>query len=128
METAGGVRLALERGLLDWDAPFALVNGDILTDYDFGRLRGGLGEDRGDMGDKGVAVSVGIGSEPAGAFGGGFFARRRGAIGAVGGGELVDLFGCWGVFAADVFGFARGGICGVGAAVVFGGGGGAGGL
>ena len=43
LETAGGVRLALERGLLDWDAPFALVNGDILTDYDFGRLRGGVG-------------------------------------------------------------------------------------
>ena len=43
LETAGGVRLALERGLLDWDSPFALVNGDILTDYDFGRLRGGLG-------------------------------------------------------------------------------------
>ena len=31
LETAGGVRLALERGLLDWNAPFALVNGDILT-------------------------------------------------------------------------------------------------
>ena len=43
LETAGGVRLALERGLLDWDEPFALVNGDILTDYDFGRLRGELG-------------------------------------------------------------------------------------
>ena len=54
LETAGGVRLALERGLLDWDEPFALVNGDILTDYDFGRLRGGLGEDRGDVGDRRV--------------------------------------------------------------------------
>lgn len=39
LETAGGIRLALERGLLDWGAPFALVNGDVLTDYDFARLR-----------------------------------------------------------------------------------------
>ena len=38
LETAGGIRLALERGLLDWDEPFALVNGDVLTDYDFSRL------------------------------------------------------------------------------------------
>ena len=50
LETAGGVRLALERGLLDWDSPFALVNGDILTDYDFGRLRGGLGGGVGEVG------------------------------------------------------------------------------
>ena len=38
LETAGGVRLALERGLLAWDEPFVLVNGDVLTDYDFSRL------------------------------------------------------------------------------------------
>lgn len=38
LETAGGIRLALERGLLNWDQPFALVNGDVLTDYDFARL------------------------------------------------------------------------------------------
>ena len=55
LETAGGVRLALERGLLDWDSPFALVNGDILTDYDFGRLRGGLGG--------GVGEVEGVGGE-----------------------------------------------------------------
>ena len=39
LETAGGIRLALARGLLDADAPFALANGDVLTDYDFARLR-----------------------------------------------------------------------------------------
>ena len=39
LETAGGIRLALRRGLLDRDAPFAVVNGDVLTDYDFSRLR-----------------------------------------------------------------------------------------
>ena len=40
LETAGGARLALSRGLLGVDgAPFVLVNGDIMTDYDFSRLR-----------------------------------------------------------------------------------------
>lgn len=37
LETAGGIRQALP--LLD-DGPFAVINGDIWTDYDFGRLRG----------------------------------------------------------------------------------------
>ena len=39
LETAGGIRLALSRGLLDASSPFVLVNGDIVTDYDFARLR-----------------------------------------------------------------------------------------
>ena len=61
LETAGGVRLALERGLLDWDEPFALVNGDILTDYDFGRLRGGLGGGVGEVGKVGESGVEGVG-------------------------------------------------------------------
>lgn len=35
---AGGIRLALSRGLLDADTPFLLVNGDIVCDYDIGKL------------------------------------------------------------------------------------------
>ena len=42
LETAGGIRLALDRGLLDSGAPFAVLNGDILTDYDRARLRAPL--------------------------------------------------------------------------------------
>ena len=36
---AGGIVLALSRGLLDSRSPFALVNGDIFCDYNFGRLQ-----------------------------------------------------------------------------------------
>ena len=39
LETAGGIRLALDRGLLDSGESFAAVNGDVLTDYDYARLR-----------------------------------------------------------------------------------------
>ncbi|MGI9338388.1 MAG: sugar phosphate nucleotidyltransferase [Gammaproteobacteria bacterium] len=35
---AGGIRLALARGLLPAGKPFLLVNGDIVCDYDFARL------------------------------------------------------------------------------------------
>ncbi|OOR91103.1 nucleotidyl transferase [Moraxella caviae] len=37
LETAGGIRHALAQGLLA-DAPFILVNGDVWSEYDFGRL------------------------------------------------------------------------------------------
>lgn len=43
-ETAGGIRLARQRGLLD-DAPFLLVNGDVYSDFDFARARADLGND-----------------------------------------------------------------------------------
>ena len=36
---AGGIRLALARGLLNDNAPFVAVNADIFCDYDFSRLR-----------------------------------------------------------------------------------------
>ena len=81
LETAGGVRLALERGLLDWDSPFALVNGDILTDYDFGRLRGGLGG--GEV--EGVACRLVLVPNPP--------EHLRGDFSLDGGGRLVRLAG-----------------------------------
>lgn len=37
IETAGGIAFALEQGLLTHE-PFVLVNGDVWTDLDFGRL------------------------------------------------------------------------------------------
>lgn len=39
LETAGGIRYALARGLLD-DAPFVLVNGDVWTEFEFADLTG----------------------------------------------------------------------------------------
>jgi MurNAc alpha-1-phosphate uridylyltransferase len=53
LETAGGIALALERGLLPHDEPFLLVNGDIWTDLDFssfvGRARRALDDPRIDV-------------------------------------------------------------------------------
>lgn len=37
LETAGGIKYALARGLLD-DAPFILINGDVWTDFEIGLL------------------------------------------------------------------------------------------
>ncbi len=37
LETAGGIKQALDKGLLA-DAPFILVNGDVWTQFDFSRL------------------------------------------------------------------------------------------
>lgn len=37
LETAGGIKYALDQGLLH-DAPFILVNGDVWTEFDFGAL------------------------------------------------------------------------------------------
>ncbi|MDM5148092.1 nucleotidyltransferase family protein [Candidatus Persebacteraceae bacterium Df01] len=38
LETAGGIKLALARGLLAADDPFLCVNTDIICDYDFAHL------------------------------------------------------------------------------------------
>lgn len=49
IETAGGIKWALEQGLLK-NEPLLLINGDVWTDFDFGRLVGvALGDDFGHL-------------------------------------------------------------------------------
>ena len=100
LETAGGVRLALERGLLDWNEPFALVNGDILTDYDFGRLRGGLGE--------GVACRLILVPNPPEHLGGDFSLDGGGRLVRLTGGNSLTYSGV-GVFSPQMFSDLRAG-------------------
>ena len=117
LETAGGVRLALERGLLDWDSPFALVNGDILTDYDFGRLRGGLGGGVGEVegvGGEGAVEGVGgacrlvLVPNPPEHLGGDFSLDGRGRLVRLAGGNSLTYSGV-GVFSPQMFSDLRAG-------------------
>ena len=120
LETAGGVRLALERGLLDWDAPFALVNGDILTDYDFGRLRvglgGGIGEVEGVGGEGEVEGVGGVGGacrlvlvpNPPEHLGGDFSLDGGGRLVRLAGGNSLTYSGV-GVFSPQMFSDLRAG-------------------
>ena len=101
LETAGGVRLALERGLLDWNAPFALVNGDILTDYDFRRLRVGLG-------GGGEACRLVLVPNPPEHLGGDFSLDGGGRLVRLAGGNSLTYSGV-GVFSPQMFSDLRAG-------------------
>ena len=101
LETAGGVRLALERGLLDWDSPFALVNGDILTDYNFGRLRVGLG-------GGGEACRLVLVPNPPEHLGGDFSLDGGGRLVRLAGGNSLTYSGV-GVFSPQMFSDLRAG-------------------
>ena len=103
LETAGGVRLALERGLLDWNSPFALVNGDILTDYDFGRLRGELGG-----GGEGGACRLVLVPNPPEHLGGDFSPDGEGRLTRLAGGNSLTYSGI-GVFSPQMFSDLRAG-------------------
>ena len=114
LETAGGVRLALERGLLDWDSPFALVNGDILTDYDFRRLRGGLGggvgevEGVGGEGEMGGLCRLVLVPNPPEHLGGDFSLDGGGRLVRLAGGNSLTYSGV-GVFSPQMFSDLRAG-------------------